>query len=1211
MKAKKHWNRRVLSFLLALAMVVTQLGVWNVGKESVQAAEDSVIYSDDMENDADENWDVAWKTLEGVTVERSANQWAKNNVTKWWVFKSPVENQVTITRKIQVTSGSYIVSVDMDGGNVSGNIQIREENNTQSKELLYGDWDNFKTTTDTVKVENDSEITIQIRVDLQASGWFDLDNFSMVKALEDDNDTDNSTEYNLQITADNTTVEAGDTVTLTAVLKKGQTEITDLEAAGLHLYWWNNTTGSSAEFINYDDKNGYALTLQTTLGTTGTNEIQAKLQDANWNDIAEKKIELTVNEASNSVKDAPIAVTKVNKLSSDFIMGMDISSMISELESGVVYRDYDGNELATLDDICRFIKEQGINHIRVRVWNNPYDANGNGYGGGNNDVAKAKEFADACRNAGLKMLVDFHCSDLWTDPSKQQEPKAWKGYTLEQKKEALNTYITESLNTIDPSKDVVDMVQVGNETTGGFIGETNVSNMCVLFSAGAAGVETYNPDVKVVIHVESPHKRTMVTWAENLQDNNVNYDILATSYYPYWHGTLDNLKQQFETVKNTYCKDVMVAETSYAYTLEDSDGHANTVRVGNNDNGADTTEPFTEQGQATAIRNLINTVNEAGGLGVYYWEPAWLTVGNTKGLTGDAYNAQVKENQEKWEKYGSGWASSYANEYDSKDAGKWYGGSAVDNEAMFYPDGTATPALHVWNYVKTGAVSNLVSVEGFDSALTQTITAGSDFTLPDSVEVTYSDSKTPVAEAVTWDEASVKKADMSKPGTYQISGTVSLSKEITRGAYKGKTSVDVTLTLQVKYANLITNKEAVEFDSGEYFTVDGTTFKGIPSAENAKSGKNSMGWYGASAANGSVTYKKAITLEKGTYTLEAYAQGAQSDVTMQILNAEDDSVLFTGEATAMTAWGDWHTPKVTFTLDKTKSVKLRVCVEHEDGGWGAVDVLYLHKDASSSEGKDDTNTSGSSSSGSAATVTPSDDTKKDDKPEQTTESKNVTATTASGEKAEITVTVTKDTAGKVTEASAEVTGTKAEISADMVRRIVEAAGTDHVAITANVTDKEGNIRYTVTADAKDLTAGKKLSVVVVDKKTGAYKLVNAKTYTVGKDGTLHVNLAAGSDYRMLSAAEIKNVEKAVLKTVAVKKTTASIKAGKNTKIQLSSKLDLDNVKKITYTSGKKSVAAVDKNGKITAKKKGTVTIKAKVTLKNGKIKTVSMKIKVK
>lgn len=1152
MKEKKHWNRRVLSFFLALAMVITQLGVWNAGKESVQAA-DTVIYQENFSESTDgwtPEWSVGneggWGYLDDITLTRADNSNTDAYMTKTFYFKYTGDG-IPAIQFWKNCDGNLLAGKDesiaeIDGSSYYCMEKIAGKNGWYQIELKYKK--------DGI---NNKEV------------GFDLDELSSEKTTK-------------------TWLKSYDAYYGTDGVKKAYENI------------FNGT---------YDDP--------------------AIIQD-DYETVVSYAAAVAEEDNAQVVKDAAVNVKKVQNLDDDFIMGMDISSMISELQSGVVYRDYDGNELKTLDDICRFIKEQGINHIRVRVWNNPYDANGNGYGGGNNDVAKAKEFADACRNAGLKMLVDFHCSDLWTDPGKQQEPKAWKGYTLEQKKEALNTYITKSLNTIDPSKDVVDMVQVGNETTGGFIGETNVSNMCVLFSAGAAGVKTYNPDVKVVIHVESPHKRTMVTWAGNLQDNNVDYDILATSYYPYWHGTLDNLKQQFETVKNTYHKDVMVAETSYAYTLEDSDGHANTVRVGNNDNGADTTEPFTEQGQATAIRNLINTVNEAGGLGVYYWEPAWLTVGNTKGLTGDAYNAQVKENQEKWEKYGSGWASSYANEYDSKDAGKWYGGSAVDNEAMFYPDGTATPALHVWNYVKTGAVSNLVSVEGFDSALTQTITAGSDFTLPDSVEVTYSDSKTPVAEAVTWDEASVKKADMSKPGTYQISGTVSLSKEITRGAYKGKTSVDVTLTLQVKYANLITNKEAVEFDSGEYFTVDGTTFKGIPSAENAKSGKNSMGWYGASAANGSVTYKKAITLEKGTYTLEAYAQGAQSDVTMQILNAEDDSVLFTGEATAMTAWGDWHTPKVTFTLDKTKSVKLRVCVEHEDGGWGAVDVLYLHKDASSSEGKDDTNASGSSSSGSSSssssssgssssgsltTVTPSDEAKKDDQPEQTTESKRVTATTASGEKAEVTVTVTKDTAGKVTEASAEVTGTKAEISADMVSRIVETAGTDHVAITANVTDKEGNIRYTVTADAKDLTAGKKLSVVVVDKKTGAYKLVNAKTYTVGKDGTLHVNLAAGSDYRMLSAAEIKNVEKAVLKTVAVKKTTASIKEGKNTKIQLSSKLDLDNVKKITYTSGKKSVAVVDKNGKITAKKKGTVTIKAKVTLKNGKTKTVSMKIKVK
>lgn len=139
MKEKKHWNRRVLSFLLTLAMVITQLGVWNAGKESVQAADSSVIYSDDMENDADVDWDVVWKISEGVTVERSADQWASNNKTKWWVFKSPVENQVTITRKVPVTSGIYTVSMETAGGNISGNIQIGEEKIHSRKKLFMVD----------------------------------------------------------------------------------------------------------------------------------------------------------------------------------------------------------------------------------------------------------------------------------------------------------------------------------------------------------------------------------------------------------------------------------------------------------------------------------------------------------------------------------------------------------------------------------------------------------------------------------------------------------------------------------------------------------------------------------------------------------------------------------------------------------------------------------------------------------------------------------------------------------------------------------------------------------------------------------------------------------------------------------------------------------------------------------------------------------------
>ena len=1103
MKEKKTWKKRVLSIVLAFAMVLTQFGVWNAGKESVQAAENDsfTLY---YYNESGAN--SAYAIKDGK------------------VYEDLTEAGLTIK--------------DQDQGETNG-----------------------------------SEVT--------------------------------SDGYTLKLTADKTEVTVGDTITFTASLQKDGQEITDLTEAGYHIYWWNNTTNSQSEFIDYISdgaEGGRVLTMKMQPQQVGENEIKINLQDDQWKKIIDNLIiKIQVKQAASTVTDATVNVKKTDKeLSSDFIMGMDISSMISELESGVVYRDYEGNKLETLDDICKFLANQGINHIRIRVWNNPYDTNGNGYGGGNNDVAKAKQFADACRNAGIKMLVDFHCSDLWTDPGKQYVPKAWKGYTVEQKAEALTAFLEASLNTIDPTKDVVDMVQVGNETTSGFIGETDVANMCTLFEAGSKGVKAYNNEVKVVIHLTNPEKANMTRWAKRLDENKVDYDILATSYYPYWHGTLDNLKTQLETVKNTYGKDVMVAETSYAYTLEDSDGHSNTVRVGNNDTADNATEPFTEQGQATAIRNLINTVNNAGGLGVYYWEPAWLTVGDTTGLTGEAYDKQVAANKKKWEKYGSGWASSYASEFDAKDAGVWFGGSAVDNEAMFYPDGTASPSLHVWNYVKTGAVSNEVSVEEMGADLTQEVLANSTFELPKTLDVMYSDETK--AEEITWNETDVKKIDTTKAGTYQVAGTVTFSKEITRGTYKGKKSAEVTLTLKVKQANLITNEAAVEFDDGSVFNIDGTMFKNIPSTENPKNGKHSMSWYSAAEATGSVTYNEAITLAKGSYTFEAYAEGKDASVIMQVLNAENDSVLSSGDATEVTGWNEWKTPKVTFTLDKETNVKFRIAVENKAAGWGSVDVLYLHQEGPSGDNKDN-NGSDSGSSSNTTVVTPTD--------KDTTEIKNVTVATPSGEKVEATVTITKDSNGNVTDAGATVKNTKPEISTDVAAKIVEATGTDSVVITTEVTDAKGNIQYTVTVDAKNLTVENTLKVLVVDKKTGEKKLVNAKSYKVDENGTISVSLPKGCEYQLVTAKEVEKVEKAVLKTVEVKKTSVSVKKGKSTKIQLSSKLDMDNVKSVTYTTTKKSVVKVAKNGKITAKKKGTAVVKATVTLKSGKKKTVTMKVKVK
>lgn len=404
-----------------------------------------------------------------------------------------------------------------------------------------------------------------------------------------------------------------------------------------------------------------------------------------------------INEDTSAAED--LYVEKIQNLSEDFIMGMDISSVVSEFNSGVAYKDFEGNIIDNIEDFCKFLAESGINYVRVRVWNNPYTSDGCGYGGGNNDVAAAKKIAEGCKAAGIHMLVDFHCSDFWADPGKQKAPKAWEGFSCEQKGTKLSRFITESLQTIDPNYEIVTMVQIGNETNNGFMGETNVENMCRLFSSGAKAVKEYNEDVKVAVHVTEIQKQAFSGWAEKLNAYNVEYDILAASYYPYWHGTLENLKNEFTTVKETYGKDVMVVETSWGYTLDDTDGHGNTLAAGSNDSKP--VEEFTPQGQATVLRNIMNAVSEAGGLGVFYWEPAWITVGDITGLTGEERNAQIALNQEKWEKFGSGWASSYATEYDPDDAGVWYGGSSWDNQAMFYADGSPIASMHVWEYVKS------------------------------------------------------------------------------------------------------------------------------------------------------------------------------------------------------------------------------------------------------------------------------------------------------------------------------------------------------------------------------------------------------------------------------------------------------------------------------------------------------------------------------
>lgn len=977
--SRKRKMASITSAGLVFAMLLSQSAVADFGTERVKAAENTAKvtpediklqesdFSGDFWNDG--IWKVNPSTWKNTTVHchaytdddvKAVVQGEKStggNVVHYWMQDS---GNVTINQSIsELPKGKYTMVAYVMGekSNISFNLgEAKSESESLTK---WGEWNKISKTFEIS--EDESNVNAGIYVDIEAGGYGYIDHINLSGETIKTDDTDSSEEnqkgYTISVNQTEVAVENGDTVNLEAKITYDGKEISELPE-GVNLWWWVDTWGDHTDglkdgTLENDKDSGKTLKAAYTTKSAGKYYVVAQLKDANNNELGLVCTTITSKapEIDTSVDNDDIVVEKVKNLSSDFIMGMDISSVITELGSGVVYKDYSGKEIKNVTDFCKFLAENGINHIRVRVWNNPYDSNGNGYGGGNNDVATAKKIADACRSAGIKMLVDFHCSDFWADPGKQMVPKAWKGYTVDKKAEAVEKFINESLNAIDASKDVVDMVQVGNETTGRFVGETKTDVMCRLFSAGSKGVKEYNRDAKVVIHVESPQKKTLTTWSDNLEKYNVDYDILGTSYYPYWHGTLSNLKDEISYVKTKHGKDAMVVETSYAYTLEDSDGWANTVREGNNDDSADATEPFTVQGQATYIRNLINAVNEAGGLGVYYWEPAWITVGDTTGLSEEAAAARYEANKKIWEKNGSGWASSYSGEYDPKDAGKWYGGSAVDNQAMFYPDGTATAGLKVWNYVKTGAKVTKIGVEDIETA-DVTSEAGKELELPKTVNVTYNTEK--VEENVVWNTDGI---DFSKAGTYTVEGTVKFSRKIERGAYKDKTSGTTKCTVVIKQKNLITDADDAGFEKADNFTANNKIVDSVSSTkDDKKSGAACAHWYnaGTDVAEAEITYKKAITLASGEYIFEYVGQGADGDELYAEVMDSEGNIIAKGDNVTLTGWKNWKTPSVSFKLEKEIKVTLVVGIVSAKGGWGTVDDLYLYQ-TKSDDKSDDSN----------------------------------------------------------------------------------------------------------------------------------------------------------------------------------------------------------------------------------------------------------------
>ena len=459
------------------------------------------------------------------------------------------------------------------------------------------------------------------------------------------------------------------------------------------------------------------------------------------------------NHIATSVSSDTIHVSKVENLSDDFIMGMDASCVPALEASGVKYYDFDGTE----KDVYEILSENGINYIRVRVWNDPFDANGNGYGGGNCDIENAIEVGKRATQYGMKLLVNFHYSDFWADPAKQMVPKAWVGMKIDEKTEALYNYTKECLEKLDEAGVDVGMVQIGNETNNYMCGEKNWMNIAQLMNAGSKATREVFPHALVALHFANPEKVTNYkSYAYYLASQQVDYDVFASSYYPYWHGTLDNLTSLLNEISKTYGKKVMIAEVSYAYTPADTDFNGNTI----GDGSAVTKDyPYTVQGQTNLVRNVVDAcVNGMTDcIGIFYWEGTWISVGT------DSW----EENSAKWEKYGSGWASSYAGKYDPNDAGKYYGGCAVENQAFFDENGKAIESLKVFSLMKSGNV-----VENKPDAIedvTLIVDLNGDIVLPETVNAVMLDNSKQAVPVVweSYDEAAMKSGG---PAKYTIKG---------------------------------------------------------------------------------------------------------------------------------------------------------------------------------------------------------------------------------------------------------------------------------------------------------------------------------------------------------------------------------------------------------------------------------------------------------
>lgn len=317
----------------------------------------------------------------------------------------------------------------------------------------------------------------------------------------------------------------------------------------------------------------------------------------------------------------------------DFVRGVDISTLDMLEDLGAKYYQ-NGME----SDALTILHNNGANYVRLKLWVDPYDEDGNAYGGGNNDYTTTLALAQRAKSLGMGILIDFHLSDFWADPANQIKPKAWESLSYAELKTTLYNYMKTTLNEFASAGIVPEMVQVGNEISSGILhedgkvgdGNEDFSDLAGLLEAAVSGVrDSSASDTRIILHLDQGGQNSLYTWffGELLEKApDLDFDIFGLSYYPMWHGTMDGLQYNLNYLASTYNKEVCIVETAYAWTTEDGDGVGN-VFISGDENIAG--YPATVEGQFAFMNDLESILlNVPGdkGIGFFYWEPEWVPV---------------------------------------------------------------------------------------------------------------------------------------------------------------------------------------------------------------------------------------------------------------------------------------------------------------------------------------------------------------------------------------------------------------------------------------------------------------------------------------------------------------------------------------------------------------------------------------------------------